>query len=212
MDVNTNERLVYFSDAVIAITITLLVLDLKLPEGFGTFSDAEVWAALAALWPRFFAYLISFAVISAYWINHNTKFRLIVRSDPGLMWINLLFLLTIGLVPFTTSLIAENDGTAGTAIYAGTMVASGLALTGIWLHANRRDLIDESVSRRDRQAMLTKTVLSSAVFAISIPLAFVQPDAAKYFWLLLIPINIVTRGPHARSDKKQTKDDRARSP
>lgn len=203
MEAYANERLVFFSDAVIAITITLLVLELKLPEEFGTFSDAETWAALVALWPRFLAYLISFAVISVYWVNHHAKFQYIVRSDRGLIWINLLFLLTIGLVPFTTTLIAENAGTVGTSIYAGAMVLSGLTLTWIWLYADRRDLIDESISSHQRQTMLIKTVLSSVVFAISIPLAFVQPDAAKYFWLLLIPLNIVTRGLRARSDRRQ---------
>ena len=188
-----NERLVLFSDAVIAITITLLVLEIRLPEGFGEYSDTELWAALVALAPRFLAYLISFGVIGVYWINHHGKFSRIVKSDGGLRWLNLLFLLTIGLIPFTTSVIAQNSGTIGTAVYAAVMVASGLALALIWFYADAKGLIAAEVPKSERRRLLMTTLLSSAVFAVSVPLSFAHPDWARAFWLLLVPVNIFTR-------------------
>src|SRR6185503_20255623 len=113
-DENPNARLLALSDGVIAVAITLLVLDIRLPEGFGEFTDAQLWAALVALWPRILAYLLSFYVIANFWFSHRAKFNHIVKTDGRLMWINMLFLLTIGLLPFTTNLIAESGGTIAT--------------------------------------------------------------------------------------------------
>lgn len=190
---NPNERLVLFSDAVIAITITLLVLEIRLPEGFGEFSDAELWGALVALGPRFLGYLISFAVIGVYWLNHHAKFGHIVRSSRRLLAINLLFLLFIGVVPFTTSLIAENGGGLATAIYAGGMVCCGLTLMWIWAYADANGMLDPALSRDERRRLLLTTLLSSVVFALSIPLAFLDADIAKFFWLLILPANLIGR-------------------
>jgi uncharacterized membrane protein len=128
---NPNLRLLALTDGVIAITITLLVLELRLPEGFGDYTDAELWAALLGVWPRFLAYLLSFAVIGSFWLNHRAKFEHIVKSDGGLLWINMIYLLTMSIVPFTTNLIAESGGTLATAIYAASMFVSGLSLA--WL-------------------------------------------------------------------------------
>lgn len=190
---NPNERLVLFSDAVIAITITLLVLEIRLPEGFGEFSDAELWHALTELGPRFLGYLISFVVIGVYWLNHHTKFNHIVRSSRGLLAINLLFLLFIGVVPFTTSLIAENGGGLATAIYAGGMVCCGLSLMWIWAYAGANGLLDPALPRSEQRRLLLSTLLSSVVFALSIPLAFFDAHLAKFFWLLILPANLLSR-------------------
>lgn len=189
----STERLILFSDAVIAITITLLVLELRLPEGFGEFSDGELWGALGALSPRILAYLVSFGVIGVFWINHHAKFASIEHADGALLWINLLFLLTIGLVPFTTSIIAENSGAVGTTLYAGTMVATGLTLAWISHHADRKGLVDPAMPKERRQREFIASVLTSAVFAISVPLSFAHPDGAKLVWLLLIPVNLIAR-------------------
>lgn len=188
-----NERLVLFSDAVIAITITLLVLEIRLPEGFGEFSDAELWAALLGLAPRFLAYLISFAVIGVYWLNHHGKFSHITGTRRGLLVINLVFLLFIGIVPFTTALIAENGGGLATALYAGGMVCCGLTLMWIWAYADAHGLVDAALPAARRRQVLLTTMLSSIVFALSIPLAFVNADLAKYFWILIAPANLASR-------------------
>src|SRR3569833_3453260 len=115
-DEDPNMRLLALSDGVIAVAITLLVRDIRLPEGFGDFSDAELWGALVALWPRLLAYLLSFYVIANFKMSHRSKFEHIVRTDGRLMWIYMLFLLTVGQKPVTTNLIAESGGTVSTMI------------------------------------------------------------------------------------------------
>jgi len=122
---NPNARLLAFSDGVIAVAITLLVLDIRLPEDFSHWSDAELWSALVALWPRLLAYLLSFFVIGNLWNSHRSKFEKITGSDARLCRSICFFLLTIGLVPFTTNLIAESGGTLSTAVYAASMVVFG---------------------------------------------------------------------------------------
>lgn len=190
---NANTRLGAFSDGVIAVAITLLILEIRLPENFGEFNDAKLWAALVALWPRFLAFLISFAVIGIYWMNHHRKFDLIVKSSAGLKWLNLLFLLTICVIPFTTALIAQNSGFVGTAVYASVMVTCGVSLALIWGYADRSGMIDPAYPTDERRRVLVATLAVPAIFAVSVPLSFAHPDGAKFFWLLIIPANFVVR-------------------
>ena len=192
-DENPNARLLALSDGVIAVAITLLILDIRLPEGFGSFTDAQLWDALVALKPRFFAYLLSFVVIGGFWMNHSARFNHIVKADGALLWINVLFLLTMSLVPFTTNLVAESGGTLATTIYAGSMVVSGLSLLWIWDHARRHKLIDPKTPPEEVRRISLSAMLVSAVFAISVPLSVAHSDLAKYFWLLMLPANFGLR-------------------
>ena len=96
-------RIETFSDGVFAIAITLLVLELHVPE----LAHGEgLWSALLDEWPQFGAYLTSFAILGIMWINHHSMFRLIQRSDRGLMFLNLNLLLWTALLPFPTVLLA----------------------------------------------------------------------------------------------------------
>jgi uncharacterized membrane protein len=192
-DEDPNARLLALSDGVIAVAITLLVLDIRLPEGFGELDDTHLWAALVALWPRLLAYLLSFYVIANFWMSHRAKFKSIIKTDARLMWLNMLFLLTVGLLPFTTYLIAESGGTLATMVYAGTMVVSGVSLIAIWQYAAATDMLDPKLTIEERRERLRATLLSVLVFAISIPLSVVHADTAKYFWIALWPGGIALR-------------------
>ena len=190
---NPNTRLLALSDGVIAVAITLLVLDIRLPDAFETWSDAQLGAALVALWPRFLAYLLSFFVIGNLWNSHRAKFAAITAADGGLIWINMLFLLTIGLLPFTTNLIAEGGGTLTTEIYAASMVVSGLSLLWLWWHARRNGLVDPAVTAEDSRRQYSSVIVMTVVFAVSIPLSIAHADLAKYFWILILPGNFLAR-------------------
>ncbi|MEQ1769396.1 MAG: TMEM175 family protein [Devosia sp.] len=172
-----NTRLLAFSDGVIAVAITLLILEIRLPEAFGEFTDQELWSALLALWPRFMAFFISFAVIGIYWMNHHRKFDLIIKSDSQLKWLNLLFLLAITLTPFVTAVIAQNSGFVGTAVYAGVMMQCGISLGLLWAYADRNDMIDPAYSRDEKRRTLFATLIVPAIFAISVPLSLAHPMA-----------------------------------
>jgi uncharacterized membrane protein len=183
-----NERLVMFSDAVIAITITLLVLEIRVPEDFGDMTDAQLWPVLTSLWADYLSYILSFLVIGTFWIGHNRKFQYIVRSSGTLIWLNLLYLCAIGFMPFVTHLISENGGSLSTIAYAGIVTVVSLIGATMSFYASAARLTKE---RANPWRTATPSLTTALVFGISIPIALLDADAAKYFWLALIPAGII---------------------
>jgi uncharacterized membrane protein len=125
------DRLVFFSDAVFAIAVTLLVLDIKIPELAGETIAGE-WRKLAALWPSVFAFVLSFLVIGRFWIGHHERFRPLRAYDRRLMWPNMLYLMAIAWMPFASALLGRNLGRFVPAlVYNLSLVV--LSLQGLWL-------------------------------------------------------------------------------
>ena len=123
------ERLAFFSDAVFAIAITLLVVEVRLPE-IATFTDADVRAALITLLPKYGGFLLSFLVIGRFWVGHHRVFGHLKTSDAGLIWRNLAFLMTIAFMPFPTTVISEY----GSLNSAFTFYVVWLILAGVLFH------------------------------------------------------------------------------
>src|SRR4051812_6436305 len=120
------ERLVFFSDAVIAIAMTLLALDLPVPKGE---TDAQVWDAFVDLLPReYLFFVISFLVIARFWRSHHVFFTEATRVDTGLIRLNLWCLLLIVLVPFATRVLSEDgDFRLGVGLYAATIASIAIS-------------------------------------------------------------------------------------
>jgi uncharacterized membrane protein len=182
------DRLQFFSDAVFAIAMTLLVLEIRLPEG----ADDDLWGALGSIWPSFFAYALSFAIIGLNWITHHRKFRFIPRFDDGLLRINLFFLFAVAFLPFPTSVIADHGSeTAAVVLYAVAVSSLSLLQLWIWVHAYRAGLmtkdVDEGIFRLVRRNLLPVPI----VFLGSIPFAFWLEGAATFIWILLLPVSLI---------------------
>src|SRR2546422_895824 len=139
-------RVEAFSDGVLAIAITLLVLDVRLPIG----SD-HVGADLRAHWPHYLAFVTAFLTISVMWANHHDLFRIIDKCDRGLMLTNAILLMTISFLPFPTSVLAEHmqdDGAnrqAALLAYGGTMVVVALAYNLLWRYVRARGLLRDDL-------------------------------------------------------------------
>jgi uncharacterized membrane protein len=120
----STSRLEAFSDGVIAIAITLLVLDIKVPDPGETESLAH---ALGQMWPNYAAYVVSFLTIGIVWINHHALVRRLREADHSVLILNLLLLMAIAVLPFTTALLAayirEDGGHLAAAVYAGSLLA-----------------------------------------------------------------------------------------
>jgi uncharacterized membrane protein len=130
------ERIVFFSDAVFAIAITLLVLEIKVPHIPHEAGSAETINELAKLIPRFVGFLVSFIVLGSFWIEHHRIFRHISSFDGGLLWRNLAMLLAVAFVPFPTALFSEYyTNSVALAVYALTLTAVGLSKIWIWRYA-----------------------------------------------------------------------------
>jgi len=104
------DRLVFFFDAVFAIAITLLVLEIDIPDLPVHVSTAASWRALAELVPSFFAFALSFLVIGRFWMGHHERFRSLRHFDARLMWPNMLYLMAIAFMPFATAFLGRNLG------------------------------------------------------------------------------------------------------
>jgi uncharacterized membrane protein len=120
------ERLVFFSDAVFAIAITLLVIEIEVPH-LGSVPDSQYWQALVGLLPSFFGYALSFLVIGRFWIGHHNAFTLIDHYDGRLAWPNLFLLMAIAFTPFATAFMAANLGNfVPTLIYNLVLLATAI--------------------------------------------------------------------------------------
>ena len=187
------ERLVFFSDAVFAIAITVLVLELRVPELPPERAEAELLAHLLELWPRFFAYLISFVVIGLYWIGHHRLFRHIVRYDAGLLVLNLLLLLSVAFLPFPTALISAYEYTrVAVVFYTLSLLACVLLLWLLWWYASRgRRLVDPGLDPRTMRYLTLRTLSPLLAYLPTLAVAFVQPRAAAELLLLILVIALV---------------------
>jgi uncharacterized membrane protein len=176
-------RVEAFSDGVIAIAITLLILEIKVPEGAGH----DLPHQLAEQWPSYVSYVVSFFVIGVIWLNHHALFMHIGRVDRTLTALNLVLLFSIALIPWPTHLLATYMREGGDAervaalIYAATMALMGVAFGAIWTYAARdrrllgSDLSDAEIRSRTRSftagAPLYVVALVVAVFSAPLCLA-----------------------------------------
>jgi uncharacterized membrane protein len=177
------ERIIFFSDAVFAIAITLLAQEIRLPvaaEG-----GPVTWEDLLGLWPKMLSYVISFVTIGGYWVSHHRKFRLIRGYDRRLIWINLLALAAVAFLPFPTALLGEHGDEVPTAIfYAVTVIITGLLFTGVWVYATQgRRLLAPDVDEQVIRQGSVRALVPILCFAASIPVAvLVHPYAAEVIW------------------------------
>jgi uncharacterized membrane protein len=177
-DSTDTARLEAFSDGVFAIAITLLVLELKVPE---IATSGGLWHALVDEWPAFAAYLTSFLVIGIMWVNHHSMFRQIVRIDRPQLFLNLFLLLWAALIPFPTALVARyldagtHDAHVAAAVYSANLFLAAIAFSLLWAHAVRHGrLIAAPMDPRDERRALIRFSGGTIVYALTIGLAFVS--------------------------------------
>lgn len=185
-------RIEYFSDAVFAIALTLLVLDIHVPEVKNP--DTQLLPAVLALWPTFLAYGLSFAIIALNWVFHHRKFRAIVRYDSVLIWLNFAFLAFVALVPFPTSLLSEYAPARVSVVLYALEVAMLSVLQGvIWIYAHRRGLLAHDIDDRLYWFVLRNNMAGPVIFLLSIPIALLAPDPtwAMWFWILDAPAEVI---------------------
>ncbi|PZS26966.1 MAG: DUF1211 domain-containing protein [Pseudonocardiales bacterium] len=171
-------RVEAFSDGVFAIAITLLVLELRVPEG-GT--AGALWHTLYHDWPSFAAYVTSFFVIGIMWVNHHAMFRQFVRADRMLLFLNLLLLLWTALLPFSTALLARYldaggiDSHVAAALYSANLLLAAIAYTAVWWHAVRGGrLLAAPLSRAVERSVRLRFGAGTLVYAVTVALAFVS--------------------------------------
>lgn len=184
-----HERLVFFSDAVFAIAITLLVIDLRLPEAE---EYTTVATLLSDLVPELFAFFLSFMVIGVYWLAHWRRFAYIERVDERLAALNLVLLAFIALMPFPTSVIATHGADPGAVIlYVGVIALAGLANSATWLYAWRNGLLRPDLPDAYVRLATLRGLSVPIVMVLSLPLLLVGDYIVLFSWLAIIPVQAV---------------------
>jgi len=183
------ERLILFSDAVFAIAITLLVIEIKVPSIHdGIASEMDLLRAIGHLVPKFLGFLISFMLIGIYWTRHHLLFGYVKDYSPRLLWLNLLFLLSVVLMPFSTGIFGEYS-TPSTmhfvtplVFYVANLCFSGVMLFFLWDYVGNptNNLSDASLSPEITKAAKTRAIVITSIFALVIPIAFINATAARY--------------------------------
>ena len=177
----TTGRVEAFSDGVLAIIITILVLEFQVPE----VADGEsLWRALGHEWPSYAAYVVSYATVGIMWINHHRLFDRVGSVDRGLLGRNLCLLAGTSVLPFTTALVAEyltdDAGRAAVVIYASNLVFTGLCFNVLWLHLrDRPELLAEGVDPAVPALALRRSVVGPVAYGVAALFALVAP------WLTL---------------------------
>jgi uncharacterized membrane protein len=169
--ISTPARLEAFSDGVIAVIITIMVLELKVPHQDGV-------AGLRAVLPTLCLYLISFAFVGIYWINHHHLVHRTEEADERILYANLGFLFCLSLLPFFTSYVLEKKmDSFSVAIYIASMILTGFSFLLLRLAIGRR-LRHAGKLEAEDTAVQRKNYLSLFVYLVAIPLAFQHPHLA----------------------------------
>jgi uncharacterized membrane protein len=175
---NETARVEAFSDGVLAIVVTLLVLELKVPRGLET--EQAVRHALAEEWHAYLAFLTSFATVGIMWVNHHRLFTLIGRVDHWLLMLNLLLLLMISVVPFPTAVVSEYLGAGGaqiaTLVLGGVYLVTAIVFNVIWRYAAyHRRLIAPHVPQAIVDAQTRQYRFGPVVYLVALLAALVSP-------------------------------------
>jgi uncharacterized membrane protein len=171
-------RLESFSDGVLAVAITLLVLGIAVPPP----PQPHLAHELGSKWPEYAAYVVSFLTIGIIWINHHAMISRLRATDHSILILNLLLLMSIGILPFATNLMAtylrEPSGeSVAAAVYGGAFVVMAVFFAGLNRHIllNRAHLLEPELSEPERRRILIRSVFGVGPYVVAAGLAFVSP-------------------------------------
>jgi uncharacterized membrane protein len=194
MKIGTN-RLEAFSDGVIAIIITIMILELKLPNLNRDSSTADILKYLSHLLPYFVTYAFSFMMIAIFWTNHHHMFHLLEKTDEHLLWQNFIFLFLLSLIPVATSIVGSNPFIPiSPAIYGCIMLLTTFSLTTMRHYSIRKKLIHKDEDKEMNRNIVkvtfksrTRAIAGTLIYLIAIPLAYVHVYLA-YACFIIPPI------------------------
>jgi uncharacterized membrane protein len=181
------ERVLNLTDCIFAFAITLMVLSLAVPVIAKNNAAAELPIRLISEWPTFLIYVISFVIISEWWMNHHHVFQHIKKIDHTIVWLNFVFLFFITMIPFHTAMIIQYPETPVAVIfYALTQAMAGLVLAALWWYATKDHRLSEpDLTEGNVHYRIIRLVSGSGVFLISIIIAVFNTYVAELSWIFV---------------------------
>lgn len=204
------ERIILFSDAVFAIAITLLIIEIKVPHFEHGVTQQELAHELRAKLPEFLGFILSFAVIGQFWISHHRLFGYIISYTPKLMWLNLLMLLWIVVMPFSTFLNMQHGNLDIVWFwYSANLALIELAYLLLWRYVGKhQDLCYMANDKKFMHYMYKRCILTFFIFILG-GVATLLPWmwtkwAARFMFFLIFPAMSVLRKKYNQHNKKAT--------
>jgi len=201
------ERLILFSDAVFAIAITLLVIELKVPEiEKAELTEKSLLQALGHMMPKFFGFIISFMFIGIYWTVHHRLFGYVINYTPKLLRLNLLFLFAVALMPFSTAFYSEyimKHVLTPVIFYTGNIILLGIFNLFMWRHiANPANKLSEGLSQADAKYFSMRAILVPAMFTIFAFIYLVNPYISSALPMFVPLVMRIIAKRHEKRNKK----------
>jgi uncharacterized membrane protein len=200
------ERMILFSDAVFAIAITLLVIELKVPEiERAELTEVKLLQALAHMIPKFFGFIISFMFIGIYWTVHHRMFGYVINYDSKLLRLNLFFLFAVALMPFSTALYSEyvmKHVLTPVIFYTANIIMLGLFNLFMWRHiSDPKNKLSETLSRPDAKYFSTRAIAVPAMFTLFAFVYLINPFISSFLPILIPVVLRVIKKRHERKNK-----------
>jgi len=195
------ERMILFSDAVFAIAITLLILEIRVPEFNEKVTDHLLSEELIKLIPKFLGFLVSFFLIGLYWTIHHRIFGFVISHDRKLLWLNLYFLLTIIIMPFSTGLYSEYTGTimferqlkVPMTVYSINITLTGFTNYWLWSYiSNPKTNISHGIPGKEFVQMIKwRSLIVPFLFLMMLPVAYLIDVRYAVYLPMLIPLFMI---------------------
>jgi uncharacterized membrane protein len=178
-------RLQTLVDGIFAIAMTILVFNIKLPEGNHV---TDVRSVLTTLWPTFWSFAQSFLLLGAFWSSHHRQGHLVREANQGLVWMNIIWLMFVVLVPFSTSLLSLPNNLLGTIFFDVNLFAVGLLSSLTWRYTVSHGLVHDE-QKRIVVATTRRTLVFPVAALIALGFAFISPAWSNLCYLL-VPVGL----------------------
>jgi uncharacterized membrane protein len=185
-------RLESLTDGVFAIIMTILVFNVSVPElilfAEGEYATERLSSRLTDLWPDIIAYIVSFVTLSVYWVAHHRIFNWIVNVDRPMIWMNISFLMTIGLVPFSTVLLAKySDQQISIFVYSSNAILAGVIIYFINRYAKGHlELVDRTVHSLIKNRSGRRILITILTYSVTISFSFIYLPVSLFLFLIVL--------------------------
>ncbi len=186
-------RIETLTDGIFAIAMTLLVLDMKVLHIPAGVAQAALEFRVIDLWPKFLIYVLSFVIIAIFWVGHNIQFHYIRRADRTLFWINVLFMMLVALLPFSTHLLGEHIAQRFAVIFYGChLTVIWVCLYLHWLYATTGlRLVDEDIDQRIVRAAATRILIAPIIYLVAIGVSFLSTGISIALYTIIVILHIL---------------------
>ena len=182
------ERLRALADGVFAIVMTLLVLELSVPVVKGLSSNSELLHKLAEMWPEFLIYGLSFMILGIFWVIHHSIYADVKRYDTTLVWLNIVFLMFVSLIPFSTALVGKNGFITVTAVVYGInmLLIFNLGWATFAFTTGKRQLLGEDYDPKIIKGGKLMGLVYTLIMIPAIAIAFINPKVSFIIYALFV--------------------------